>query len=83
MSPGRAENVKDIQKVEVSSRATGSIVIGLFQVDLDKQSYTLMHEYGKPGSGWFEWWTWQGEFKLNKNGIWELTKPELEKLWGE
>lgn len=82
VSPGRAENVKEIEKVQVPSCAAGRIAIGRFQVDLDKQSYTVTHRYSEPGGGWFEWWSWRGKFKMNKDSVWKLTEPELEKQMG-
>ena len=82
-SPGRSESASEILKISVGPQITDTVSIGLFNVDLDKKTYHLIHFYGKPGEGWFENWLWDGSFVQNTDRKWQVNKPEFKKEWGK
>jgi hypothetical protein len=83
-SPGAKETAENIEKEIISPVESGKMFfIGRFSVDMDNQSYGLMHMYGKPGGGWFEHWVWEGKFIQTKDGSWTLTKPNFLKKLGK
>ena len=83
VSPGRAESAADILKAPVGDQTSGHVNIALFAVDLDKKTYSLVHGYGELGSGWFEYWTWDGRFVQMPDDRWTVEKPNFTKDWGE
>lgn len=83
VSPGRAESATDLLKSPVSNQSTGHVKISWFNVDLDKKIYQRFHGFGKPGSGWFENWMWNGSFSKTPEGKWKVDQPEFTKDWGD
>ena len=82
-SPGRTETPDEFLATPPGNVTAGTVILGMFNVDLDRRQYHLSHWYGKPGSGWFEHWRWNGAFVVNNRGIWVATKPEFRKEWGK
>ncbi|MHC4661832.1 MAG: hypothetical protein ACYS8W_09095 [Planctomycetota bacterium] len=82
-SPGRSETSDGLNNASIINKTTGNVTIGLFSIDLDNKTYSLMHCYGKSGDGWFEDWMWNGIFEIGPDGEWMAKKPEFRKAWGE
>mgnify|MGYP000949143204 FL=1 len=83
VSPERKESAKDILRAPVNNQASGHAPISRFCVDLDKKTYYLVYDFGKPGSGWFEHWVWVGSFSRTDSGKWKVDQPRFTKDWGE
>ena len=82
-SPGAAESAEELAAAPIPRECRGAFSVGRFDIDLQARTYSVLHFYGRPGSGFFEEWSWCGRFERDAAGKWRATAPEFTKAWGK